>query len=78
MADETLWRYTINAIRNDGVILATLAEDPTTDLYSDLPHAPGYSIFREILVVADHNAYHIGEFACLREVMSTWPTDRVE
>jgi len=27
--------------------------------------------------VADHNAYHVGEFAVLRQVMDTWPADRV-
>ena len=31
---------------------------------------------REILVVTDHNAYHIGEFAILRQVMGTWPVKR--
>jgi hypothetical protein len=29
-------------------------------------------------VVADHNAYHVGEFAILRQVMETWPPDREE
>jgi hypothetical protein len=33
----------------------------------------GQTILREILLVADHNAYHIGEFAILRQVMQTWP-----
>jgi hypothetical protein len=30
---------------------------------------------REFLLVADHNAYHVGEFAILRQVMGTWPKD---
>jgi hypothetical protein len=29
-------------------------------------------------VVGDHNAYHVGEFAILRQVMGTWPADRTE
>jgi hypothetical protein len=53
--------------------LVKLVLDPATDLTADLPHAPGYTILREILVVADHNAYHIGELAILRQVMKTWP-----
>ena len=52
------------------------SENPATDLTSDLPHAEGYNVLREILLVADHNAYHIGEFALLRQVMGTWPKDR--
>ncbi|MDD5371601.1 MAG: hypothetical protein PHQ40_21180 [Anaerolineaceae bacterium] len=42
-------------------------------LTATIPHAPGYTIMREILLVADHSAYHIGEFANLRQVMETWP-----
>jgi hypothetical protein len=30
---------------------------------------------REILVVTDHNAYHVGEFAIMRQAMSTWPPE---
>jgi hypothetical protein len=60
------------AFEQDHDALEELVEDPTTDLYADLPHAPGYNILREILVVSDHNAYHLGEFAILRQVMGTW------
>jgi hypothetical protein len=38
-----------------------------------LPHGAGQTILREILLVVDHNAYHIGEFAILRQGMQTWP-----
>jgi hypothetical protein len=48
--------------------LKAIVEDPDTDLYADLPHAGGYTI----LLVAVHNAYHLGEFAILRQVMGTW------
>jgi hypothetical protein len=40
--------------------------------HADLPHTTGYNILREVLLVADHNAYHIGESAILRQVMGTW------
>jgi hypothetical protein len=52
--------------------LQAVVVDPATDLTAPLPHAPSYTILREILLVADHNAYHIGEFAILRQVMETW------
>ena len=66
------WENTIHAFLSDLGALREIAIDPSTDLYSEIPHAPGYTIFREILVVSDHNAYHIGEFAVLRQVMGTW------
>jgi hypothetical protein len=77
-ADPTQWQATIEAFRADLEDLARIIEDPATDLTTDLAHAPGYNILREILVVSDHNAYHIGEFAILRQVMGTWPKDRKE
>ncbi|MEJ2601243.1 MAG: hypothetical protein P8Z00_23135 [Anaerolineales bacterium] len=49
-----------------------IVANPETDLLGELAHAPGYTILREVLVLADHNAYHMGEFAMMREVMNTW------
>lgn len=71
-ANEAQWQATINSFRGDLKALQDMARDPATDLYADLPHAPGYTILREILLVADHNAYHIGELAILRQVMGLW------
>lgn len=67
------WKKTISAIQTDRNALLKLARDPATDLYSRIPHGDGQTILREILLVADHVAYHIGEFAILRAVMRTWP-----
>jgi hypothetical protein len=75
-ADPTRWQATLQAFRADLQALQDLVMDAQTDLTAPLPHAPGYTIFREILLVADHNAYHIGEFAILRQVMGTWPANR--
>jgi hypothetical protein len=71
-ADAETWVSTITAFQADLHALQELVADPATDLYAALPHAQDYTILREILVVADHNAYHIGEFAILRQVMETW------
>jgi hypothetical protein len=70
--DENQWQETIEAFRSDLRSLEEIAKDPQTDLYADLPHATGYNILREILVAADHNAYHIGELGVLRQVMGAW------
>jgi hypothetical protein len=72
-ADQAQWDKTISQFRADLQALQDIVADPGTDLYAPIPHAPGYTILREILVVADHNAYHTGEFAVLRQVMGTWP-----
>jgi hypothetical protein len=72
-ADAQQWQRTLVEFRADLQALEAMVQDPDTDFYAELPHAPGYTILREILLVADHNAYHIGEFAILRQVMGTWP-----
>jgi hypothetical protein len=73
-ADVARWQETVQALRSDMAELQAIVQDPTTDFYADLPHAEGYTILREMLVVADHNSHHLGEFAILRQVMGTWPS----
>jgi hypothetical protein len=77
-ASAARWHQTIADFRADLQALKELVEHPQTDLTAPIPHAEGYTAFREILVVADHNAYHVGEFAILRQVMGTWPASRDE
>jgi hypothetical protein len=45
-------------------------------LGSALPYAQQHTLIRELLIVSEHNTYHIGEFAILRQVMGTWPSRR--
>ena len=52
---------TISAIRTDLKATTKLVTDPKTDFFSPIPHAKDYTIFREILLIADHNAYHVSE-----------------
>jgi len=73
-AGWTQWENTIQLFQADLKALQDLVADPNTDLYAPIPHAPTYTIFREIVLVADHNAYHIGELAILRGVMGLWST----
>ena len=69
---------TIEGFVADRAALHDLVADPATDLFAVIPDTPGHTIVREIRVVGDHNAYHVGEFAILRQVMGTWPRDRAE
>jgi hypothetical protein len=71
-ADQEGWDKTISSFLSNLGSLRNIIKDPDIDLYAPIPHAADYTIFREILVVSDHNAYHIGEFAVLRQVMGTW------
>jgi hypothetical protein len=71
-ADQGQWDRTTSLFLSNLQALRDMVVDPDIDLYVPIPHAKDYTIFREILVVADHNAYHLGEFAILRQFMDTW------
>ena len=73
-ANSTQWEKTIQLFRADLKAIQDLVADSNTDLYAPIPHAQTYTIFREILLVTDHNAYHIGELAILRQILGIWPS----
>jgi hypothetical protein len=66
----------IAAFHADREELRRLIEDPATDLFHVIPGSPGHTVVREIRLAGDHCAYHVGEFAVLRQVMQTWPPSR--
>lgn len=67
------WQQSLDRFRADLAAVEAMVQDDSLDITAELPHAPGYTYLREFLLVADHNAYHVGEFAVLRQVMGTWP-----
>lgn len=50
-----------------------LVNSPDTDLFAVIPHGDGQTILREALLVADHNAYHLGQLVFLRRCLGCWP-----
>jgi hypothetical protein len=66
------WQRTIRDFLADRQALRAMIMDPQTDLWAPIPQGTGQTVAREIMVVADHNAYHIGELAIMRQVMGTW------
>jgi len=49
-----------------------LVADPKTDLVAPIPHGDGQTILREALLVADHNAYHLGQLVVVRRCLGAW------
>jgi hypothetical protein len=45
-----------------------LVADPASDLFKKLEHGDGQTLLREAMLVADHNAYHIGQLMLLRRI----------
>jgi hypothetical protein len=72
-ATATVWEKIIKRFRGDLEAVQGIVRDPATDFFSPIPHARDYTVFREMLLVADHNAYHLGELVSMRRVLDLRP-----
>ncbi|HEY1901757.1 MAG TPA: DinB family protein [Terracidiphilus sp.] len=70
--DPKAWDRSVNAYCEDLKAMCTLVENEKTDLFAKIPHGDGQTILREALVVADHNAYHLGQIVLLRRLLGAW------
>jgi uncharacterized damage-inducible protein DinB len=67
------WERSVEAFRADLRTLQDLVADPANDLFAPIPHGTGQTLLREALLVADHNAYHLGQLVLLRRCLNAWP-----
>ena len=70
--DAKAWDKSVRAFRRDLQAMCDLVANPSIDLYARIPHGDGQTILREALLVADHNAYHLGELVLLRRLLGAW------
>ena len=71
-ATKKEWETTIKRYRADISVLEKLVKDQKNNLFAKIPWGNRQTLFREILLIGDHTAYHIGEFAIMRQAMGTW------
>jgi hypothetical protein len=69
---DAAWKKSIASVKKDLVAMEKLVENPATDLYARIAHGTGQNILREALLVADHNAYHVGQLLLLRRLLGAW------
>ena len=67
------WDKSVQSFQNDLNEMIELVKNPRTDLFAKIPHGDNQTILREALVLADHNAYHLGQLVDLRRALGTWP-----
>ena len=67
------WSTSIAAFREDRQAFEKLARDPNVDLFAKIPHGTGQTYLRELVLVADHNAYHVGQLVAVRRLLGCWP-----
>ncbi|HYH45793.1 MAG TPA: DinB family protein [Thermoanaerobaculia bacterium] len=70
--DPEAWDRTAEAFRRDLQAMQDLVSDPQSDLFTPFPHGQGQTLLREALLVADHNAYHLGEMVVVRRLLGAW------
>jgi hypothetical protein len=63
------WSKSVRVIRADLEAMCALVTDPSTDLAAHIPHGDGQTILREALLMADHNAYHLGQLVLVRKLL---------
>jgi len=67
------WDKSVKELERDLRQMSELVADPKTDLFARIPHGSGQTILREVLLIADHNAYHLGQFILVRQLLGCWP-----
>ncbi len=70
--DDAAWDRSIKSFRADLEAMSKLVADESTDLFAKIPHGDGQTVLREALLVADHNAYHLGQAVLLRRPHGAW------
>ena len=70
--DAAAWGESIAAFRRDREALKKLAVDPAIDLFAKIPHGSGQTYLRELILVIDHNAHHVGQLIVVRRLLGAW------
>ena len=69
---EDAWEKSIASFHADLESLKQLAMDKGIDLFAAIPHGTGQTYLRELLLVADHNVYHLGQMVTIRRLLGNW------
>lgn len=66
------WDKSLKSFAQGLATMQKLVASPKTDLFARIPHGTGQTILREALLVADHNAYHLGQVLTVRRILGIW------
>ena len=69
--NDKAWAKSVRAFAADLAAMRKLVAE-SADLYAPIPHGDGQTILREALLLADHNAYHLGELVLVRRLLGAW------
>jgi DinB superfamily len=69
---DRAWSKSVRAFQADLEAMCELVAAESTDLFAPIAHGDGQTVLREALLVADHNAYHLGEMVLMRRLLGAW------
>ena len=69
---DQAWRATVDGFNADLQEVIDLVRNSSTDLTAEIPHGEGRTYLREVLLIADHNAYHLGQIVTIRKALGAW------
>jgi hypothetical protein len=76
-SSDAAWKESIAQFRRDLEQMKKLLNDADEDqLYTRIPHGDGQTLMREVLLVADHNAYHLGQLIYARKTLEAQRTTK--
>jgi len=67
------WQRSVDAFLADRRAMEALCLDESRDLFEPFPWGDGQNLLREILLLVDHNAYHVGQLVQVRRALGCWP-----
>ena len=70
--DDQTWEQSLQQIRDDRKRFFNLLVDEKKDLFEAFPWGEGQSLFREAVLIADHNSYHTAEIVVIRRLLKSW------
>jgi hypothetical protein len=73
--NDAAWDKSVRDFKKGLEVVIRLVKNPRTNLFAKIPNSQGQNILREALLLADHNAYHLGQLVCLRRALHTWPEE---
>jgi DinB superfamily len=68
----TAWDASVKSLREDLDAMKKLVNDPKIDLFAPIEWGEGQTILREAMLVADHNAHHLGQLIDVRRLLGIW------
>ena len=63
------WKKSCEQVLRDLETMRELVRDEKTDLLARIAHGDGQTVFREAMLVADHNSYHLGQIVFLMRAL---------